>query len=57
MDILNVVEAANYSGLSKSSLDKRRVYGGGPLFATVKRDTDRQRTFNEQEMRAWRARS
>lgn len=29
---LNVVAAAKYLGISKSTLDKRRVYGGGPLF-------------------------
>jgi hypothetical protein len=32
MDTLNVIEAATYTNLSKSSLDKFRVYGGGPLY-------------------------
>jgi predicted DNA-binding transcriptional regulator AlpA len=35
MQTLNVVEAANYSGISKSTLDKRRVYGGGPIFIKI----------------------
>jgi predicted DNA-binding transcriptional regulator AlpA len=32
METLNVPQAAKYTGLSKSSLDKLRVYGGGPLY-------------------------
>jgi hypothetical protein len=32
METLNVIQAANYTNLSKSSLDKLRVYGGGPLY-------------------------
>jgi hypothetical protein len=32
MHTLNVAQAAAYTGISKSSLDKRRVYGNGPLF-------------------------
>ena len=32
METLNVLQAANYTSLSKSSLDKLRVYGGGPLY-------------------------
>jgi predicted DNA-binding transcriptional regulator AlpA len=32
MDTLNVTEAAQYSNLSKSTLNKLRVYGGGPLY-------------------------
>jgi predicted DNA-binding transcriptional regulator AlpA len=35
MDTLNVIEAATYTNLSKSSLDKLRVYGGGPLYIKV----------------------
>jgi hypothetical protein len=35
MENLNVVQAAGYTGLSKSSLDKMRVYGGGPLYIKV----------------------
>jgi hypothetical protein len=35
MQTLNVNEAADYSGISKSSLDKRRVYGGGPLYIKI----------------------
>ncbi|QIG92439.1 helix-turn-helix transcriptional regulator [Bradyrhizobium sp. 6(2017)] len=30
--MLNVKQAAEYTGLSKSSLDKLRIYGGGPIF-------------------------
>jgi predicted DNA-binding transcriptional regulator AlpA len=33
--VLNTKEAAKYVGLSKSSLDKLRIYGGGPLFIKV----------------------
>ena len=32
MQALNVIEAADYTGLSKSYLNKQRVYGGGPLY-------------------------
>ena len=32
MQTLNVPQAAAYTSLSKSSLDKLRVYGGGPLY-------------------------
>lgn len=32
MHTMNVVEAAHYTALSKSSLDKLRVYGGGPVY-------------------------
>jgi Helix-turn-helix domain len=35
MQTLNVVQAADYSGISKSSLDKLRVYGGGPPYLKV----------------------
>jgi predicted DNA-binding transcriptional regulator AlpA len=35
MDTLNVVEAALYSGISKSTLDKLRGSGGGPLYIKV----------------------
>jgi predicted DNA-binding transcriptional regulator AlpA len=35
MQTLNVNEAADYSGISKSTLNKRRVYGGGPLYIKV----------------------
>jgi predicted DNA-binding transcriptional regulator AlpA len=35
MQTLNVVQAADYTGLSKSSLDKLRVYGKGPLYIKV----------------------
>lgn len=33
--MLNVKQAADYTGLSKSSLDKLRIYGGGPVFIKV----------------------
>jgi predicted DNA-binding transcriptional regulator AlpA len=32
MQTLNVNQAATYTSLSKSSLDKMRVYGNGPLY-------------------------
>jgi hypothetical protein len=35
MEVLNVIKAAHYTGLSKSSLDKLRVYGNGPLYIKV----------------------
>ena len=34
---LNVAEAATYIGLSKSSLDKLRCSGGGPLYIKLGR--------------------
>jgi predicted DNA-binding transcriptional regulator AlpA len=35
MQTLNVLQAAEYTSISKSSLDKLRVYGGGPSFIKV----------------------
>jgi predicted DNA-binding transcriptional regulator AlpA len=35
METLNVIQAAAYASISKSSLDKLRVYGGGPLYIKV----------------------
>jgi predicted DNA-binding transcriptional regulator AlpA len=35
METLSVPQAATYTNLSKSSLDKLRVYGGGPLYIKV----------------------
>ena len=35
MEALRVIEAARYTGFSKSSLDKLRVYGGGPTYAKL----------------------
>jgi hypothetical protein len=35
MQTLNVPQAADYTNISKSSLDKLRVYGGGPLYIKV----------------------
>jgi hypothetical protein len=35
VETLNVIKAASYTNLSKSSLDKLRVYGGGPLYIKV----------------------
>jgi hypothetical protein len=32
MQTLNVIQAATYTNLSKSSLDKMRVRGDGPLY-------------------------
>jgi predicted DNA-binding transcriptional regulator AlpA len=37
MEVLSVPEAADYIGLSESFLNKRRVYGGGPLYIKVGR--------------------
>jgi len=35
METLNVLQTAKYTSLSKSSLDKLTVYGGGPLYIKV----------------------
>jgi hypothetical protein len=35
VETLNVIQAAQYTNISKSSLDKLRVYGGGPLYIKV----------------------
>ena len=35
MDALRVSEAARYTALSKSTLNKLRVYGGGPIYIKV----------------------
>lgn len=35
MNTLTVKQAATYTSISKSSLDKLRVYGGGPLYIKV----------------------
>ena len=35
METLNVIQAASYTNISKSSLDKLRVCGGGPLYIKV----------------------
>jgi predicted DNA-binding transcriptional regulator AlpA len=37
MSKLRVREAADHVGLSKSTLDKLRVYGGGPLYLKLGR--------------------
>jgi hypothetical protein len=34
--MLNVKQAAECTGLSKSSLDKLRIFGGGPLYIKVR---------------------
>lgn len=33
--VLNVKESADYLGLSKSFLDKKRVFGGGPSYSKL----------------------
>lgn len=35
MHTLNVTQAAAYTGISKSTLDKRRVYGNGPTYFKI----------------------
>jgi predicted DNA-binding transcriptional regulator AlpA len=35
VETLNVIQAATYTSLSKSTLDKLRVYGRGPLYIKV----------------------
>jgi predicted DNA-binding transcriptional regulator AlpA len=35
VETLNVIQAATYTSLSKSTLDKMRVYGSGPLYIKV----------------------
>lgn len=35
MPIINVIAAAQHTGQPKSTLDKYRVYGGGPLYLKI----------------------
>jgi len=48
---MNVEEAAKFTGLSKSSLDKLRVYGGGPVFVKI----GRRVIYREGDLAAWLA--
>jgi predicted DNA-binding transcriptional regulator AlpA len=49
MNALNVRHAAEYVGLSKSSLDKLRVYGGGPLYIKL----GRRVVYDRVDLDAW----
>jgi excisionase family DNA binding protein len=35
VQVLKVAEAADYCGISKSTLDKLRCHGGGPLYFKI----------------------
>lgn len=48
---LRVRDAANYVGLSKSSLDKYRCFGGGPTYSKVGRAV----IYSTEELDAWLA--
>ncbi len=45
----SVEQAATYLGLSKSTLDKTRVYGGGPAYAKL----GRRVTYARLDLDAW----
>ena len=51
MQALNVVEAASYLGLSKSSLDKLRVYGGGPTYLKL----GKRIIYERADLDSWKA--
>jgi predicted DNA-binding transcriptional regulator AlpA len=47
---LNTTAAARYIGLSKSTLEKARIYGGGPPFVRV---TSRAVRYRVLDLDAW----
>ena len=49
---LKTKAAAEYIGLSKSTLEKARIYGGGPPFVRV---TSRAVRYRIQDLDAWMA--
>ena len=51
MQTLNVTQAAAYTGISKSTLDKRRVYGGGPEYFKI----GARVVYNRADLDAWLA--
>lgn len=51
MPKLNVVAAAAHTGLSKSTLDKLRVYGGGPTYLKLGRKV----VYDAVDLDAWLA--
>ena len=51
-DILTVQEAADHLRVSKSYLDKKRVYGGGPPFLQY----GRKITYRKSDLDAWLSR-
>ena len=51
MDKLRVIEAARYTGLSKSTLDKLRVYGGGPIYIKL----GKRVVYDGADLEAWLA--
>lgn len=48
---LPVYEAANYLGLSSSTLNKLRVFGGGPIFLKL----GRRVVYDKTDLDAWLA--
>ena len=46
---LSVEQTAAYLGLSKSTLDKLRVFGGGPAYAKL----GRRVTYSQQDIDRW----
>ena len=46
---LSTPEAANYIGLSKSTLSKRRVFGGGPKYLKL----GRRVVYDVRDLDAW----
>jgi predicted DNA-binding transcriptional regulator AlpA len=49
MEVLSVRQAADYIGLSESFLNKRRVYGGGPLYIKV----GRRVVYDREHLDSW----
>ena len=50
LSTLNTKQAAHYIGLAKSTLEKARLYGGGPPFVRV---TSRAIRYRVQDLDAW----
>jgi predicted DNA-binding transcriptional regulator AlpA len=48
--MLNVIQAADYLGLSKSTLDKARVYGGGPIYMKL----GKRVVYSTADLDAWK---
>lgn len=46
---LNVTDAARYTGISKSTLEKRRVSGGGPRYIKI----GNRVVYDEHDLDAW----
>ncbi|QLF70174.1 helix-turn-helix domain-containing protein [Peteryoungia desertarenae] len=50
MNNMRVREAAEYLGLSKSTLDRLRCYGGGPRYFKLGKAV----TYDPADLKAWR---